>query len=144
MTDLVRVQVEGLRDLQAGLRALDAQAPDALKGVFLEVSRDVVAASSGRVPRRSGKAARSYRASGTRRGASVRFGGPSAPYAPWLDWGGSTHVDGGSGPRDRVYRPFERRGRYLYPAIQGELENVQDRVVRAVEEVARRYGLKVD
>lgn len=140
----MHVEVTGLRDVQAALARVDREAPDMLKRVFKDIAANTVAEATSRVPRVTGAAARSYRARGTRRGASVAMGGPKAPYTPWLDWGGSTKVDPNEGPQGRVYRPFVAKGRYLYPHLVENLDHIQERTAAAIDDVLRRYGMVVD
>ncbi len=142
-----RVAVTGLKDLVKALKVLNQQAPDELKRVLKAMAQDVVDDAQARVPTVTGRAKRSYRPRGTTRGASVAFGGPKAPHAPWLDWGGSTKVDGpntGGQNKGRVYRPISEEGRYLYPAIYANLEDLQERTAAVLNVLCARYGIEVE
>lgn len=144
MSQPIKVQVTGLKDVQTAVARVDREAPNVLKNAFKEIAQETVRAAVGDVPHRTGAAARSYRPRATRRGASVAMGGPKAPYAPWLDWGGSTKVDPTGGSQGRVYRPFEPKGRYLYPNLVDNLEQIQEDVAVALNRVMAQYGLEVE
>lgn len=79
-------RVEGL---SAFIRAMrEAQADlDELKDATQRAGAIVLAAATGRAPRRSGALAGSGRASRTARRAIVRFGSARVPYAGPIHWG---------------------------------------------------------
>lgn len=133
-----RVTVTGLRDLGKMLKELDSEAKqlmaDTLKGIAEGVAADV----RSRVPHRTGRLASSYKARGSATGAAIAFGGSKAPYAPWIDFGGKV------GRGKSVSRPFVQGGRYLYPAIGDNMEDVVDLVAAAIDDIATRYGFKVE
>lgn len=133
-----QVNVTGLRDLGKALAALETQAPQPLREVMKDIANDVVQDAARRVPHKSGRAASSYKARGGVKGASIAFGGSRAEYAPWLDFGGRV------GRNKSVNRKFIKGGRYLYPAIGDNLEHVQARVVAAINDLTRKYGIKAD
>ncbi len=127
MGDPIRVQVEGLRDTLRDLKALDADAAKAMSQTT--VAKQVRM----KVPKDTGAAAGSYKARGGAKGASLAFGGAKAPYAPWLDFGGKLPQGGN--------RPRVKGGRYLYPTIESNLEDVADQVAKALEDL---NGLDVE
>lgn len=133
-----RVVVDGLRDLNRALKAADDEAVKAMKAVLKEIAEGVASDARSRVPRRTGKAAASYKPRGGVKGAAVAFGGARAPYAPWLDFGGAV------GRKRGVRRPVVQGGRYLYPAIGDNMEDVQEKVAKAISDITSRYGWKVD
>lgn len=129
-----RVVVTGLRDLNKGLKELDSEAADAMRKAMKDIAEGVASDVRARVPRRSGKAAASYRPRGGVKGASIAFGGAKAPYAPWLDFGGAV------GRRKSIRRPVVKGGRYLYPAIDDNMSDLEDKVADAIDSITRRYG----
>ena len=126
------IQVTGLRDLQRALKdfaeGTTRELATAMKTIATRVADDV----RGRVPVKSGTAARTVKASGTARGAAIKAGGDRAPYYQWLDFGGKVG-------RDRsVSRNFIRSGRYIYPSIARHHEET----TRLVDDVVRTLAIK--
>lgn len=136
-----QVQVEGLREVSRALRAISKEAQKELRVGLKDAAEKVAVVARQRTPRRSGKAAASIKARGTNRGASLRGGGPKAPYFPWLDYGGSTKVPGSPA---RVRRPFESGGRIIYPAIADRKDETREAVEKLIDDLARRHGLDVN
>lgn len=133
-----RVVVTGLRDLGSALKAADAEASKELGQMMKGIAQGVVADVSHRVPYRSGKAASSYKARGSARGASIAWAGERAPYVPWLDFGGKV------GRHKTVSRPFKQGGRFLYPTIADNMHDVEELVAQAIDEITGKYGFKVE
>jgi hypothetical protein len=139
VADLAAVKIEGLREFNAALKALDKDLPKAVRLAFNAAADVVVADARPRVPRLTGAAAGSIRVASTRTAARVRAGGSKAPHYPWLDFGGSV------GPNRSVQRPFLKEGRYLYNAYfrkraSGEFVDVMS---KALIKVARSAGIEV-
>lgn len=137
MADDMRVAVTGLRDMNKALKAADQQALDAMKSALKEIAEGVAADVRSRVPHRSGRARASYKARGGVKGAGIAFGGARAPYTPWLDFGGAV------GKRRSVRRPVVKGGRYLYPAIADNMDDVEAKVAKAIDEITSRFGFDV-
>lgn len=132
------IKVEGLREFQRNLRTLDASLPKALRLAHNEAAQLVVDWAQPRVPRRSGKAARSVRATSSQREARVTGGGARVPYYPWLDFGGRV------GKGKSVRRPFESGGRYIYPGYVRNKPEVEERLMAALLQVCQQAGIAVD
>jgi hypothetical protein len=133
-----RVVVTGLRDLNKALKAADLEAEKEMKSVLKGIAEGVVSDVRSRVPHRSGKAAASYRPRGGVKGASIAWAGPKAPYAPWIEFGGKV------GKGKSVSRPFVKGGRYLYPAINDHMADIEAKVADAIDAITSRYGFKVE
>ena len=103
------VHVDGLAALNRSLRAVDAEAAKGLRLALNRISGVLVGRIQRRMPSRSGKARRSVKAASTRTSLRIRAGGRTAPYYPWLDYGGAV------GRNRSVRRPFYSDGRYVYP-----------------------------
>ncbi|PSL02887.1 bacteriophage HK97-gp10 putative tail-component [Haloactinopolyspora alba] len=134
------IKVEGLSEFVKNLRTLDRELPKAVRIAFNEAADVVVDDATPRIPRRSGRAARTLKAKSTRTQARVAGGATKAPYYPWLDFGGAV------GPAGSVKRPFRKKGRYLYKSYfkkrdSGEFQQVMN---RSLIDVARRAGVEVD
>lgn len=144
------VVVTGLRETLNGIKKLEESAPKKLRDAMKAASLVIVDDVRRKVPRRRGKAASSVRARGGVKGAQVAVGGASAPYYPWLDFGGTTgkgHRPGRaySGSVERTYlgRPYGD-GRYLYPSIADNIEDVQDAFISSLNGLLTQYGMKVE
>lgn len=133
-----RVTVTGLRDLSKAFKALDTDAVDAMKAALKAIAEGVAADVRSRVPRRSGRMAGSYVPRGSVKGASIAFAGTRAPYAPWIEFGGSV------GKARSVRRPVVKGGRYLYPAIDDNMADVEQKVADAISDLTSKYGFRVD
>ena len=131
------VRVEGLRELSAALRRLDAARPRMLRLALNDAMGVVITFGRQEMPRRSGRAVSTIRGASTRTTARVSEGGSKAPYVPWLDFGG--HV----GRRKKTVRPFQTSGRYLYPALVLRGAEIQAAVEGALTAVIRESGLEV-
>lgn len=137
MSELIApIRIEGLAQFSRALRKLDADAPKGLRLAFNEAAEVVVARVRPKIPKRTGRAARSLKAKSTRTQARVAVGGPSAPYYPWLDFGGRV------GRRKRTVRPFLKEGRYLFPGLAESHRDVQAVLERALSGVVRSAGLE--
>lgn len=131
------IRIEGLREFQAALRAVDKGLPKHLRMVLNDAAQLVVKGAQALVPKRSGRAAASIRAASSQREGRVRAGGGKAPYYPWLDWGGRV------GRRNSVSRPFIREGRYIYPTYKSQKGAVEDALADGLIKLARSSGLDV-
>lgn len=143
------IKVVGLVDLNRSLKSVADASPKEMQKALKVIAAEVARATASKVPARKGKAASSYkpRASGT--SAGIAFGGNAAPYAPWLEFGGSVgpgHVKGVpfSGA---VRRAWEGRpvgdGRYLYPTISEHHDETNEKVLDLMAKLAERHGLDV-
>lgn len=87
MTTGGAVKVEGLDNLRRTLRRLGDDMTDGWGAVNARVASYVGASAAQRAPRRSGLLAASWRPSGGKSVATVRFGGAAVPYANAVHWG---------------------------------------------------------
>jgi hypothetical protein len=131
------IAVTGLRELARSLKKVDGEAAKQLRVVFNEAADLVVSTARPRIPRRTGRAAGSLKTRSTRTAVRVAFGGPRAPWYPWLDFGGRT------GRRKSVVRPFLTRGRYIFPAYDERRDDILAAMQEGIERVARDAGLEV-
>lgn len=148
------IHATGLRELRAAIRRVDKsllpELREELKDAVNIVSRDVAAS----VPKKTGRAAASVRATSSGNTIFLKAGGARVPYFGWLDFGGRlpdksvpgrNAMDGGSlmHPVKRVKganRPKLRDGRYIYPAIRRNTPQLVDAAGDAVEKAARKAG----
>lgn len=148
------ISVVGLRELRSAFRKIDKsllpELRTELKDAVDIVSRDVQSV----IPKKTGRAAASVRATSGGNTIYLKAGGARVPYYGWLDFGGRLPAKrvtgrnamfGGSlehpvryvrgGTRDKL-----REGRYLYPAIRRNTPKIVDAAGDAVENAARRAG----
>ena len=114
-----------LAELTAALRDLDDDIGDLAMSLLEDISRDIAADVRARVPYRTGRARQSYKVTGH----SITFGGEQAPYVPWLEFGGKV------GRKKTTKRPYIRKGRYLYPAIAENLDDIEKRVDDLISQI---------
>lgn len=136
MTTIQPIKVEGLVEFQRALKAADGESQKKLRVVLNDVSATVVSGASRRVPRRSGKAAGSYRAQSSQREARVVAGGKKVPYVGWLEFGGTIGRD------KSQRRPFVKSGRYLWPTVAANRESLEKALQKALIDLAREMGLE--
>jgi len=133
------IRIDGLTEFTRNLAQFEAALPRALRLATGDAADAVVDYARPRVPRRTGRARQSLRA--TSIGGAVRLteGGPRAPYMPWLDFGGRV------GRRGSVHRPYLRRGRYLHKGyiVKRDTGVIQKVLSRALLNAADRAGIEV-
>lgn len=132
-----RIEVIGLREFQASLRKMDADLPKQLRLALNQAAQLVIDTARPGIPRRSGAAAASLKARSSQREARVAAGGRKAPYYPWLDFGGKV------GQHNGTARPFFTEGRYIYPALRKNRDEITKVMQVAITDLARNAGLEV-
>jgi hypothetical protein len=135
-----RVYVSNLAEVRRHLRRIEPELlPEMRKGLKAAVDRTVVPAAKARVAKRSGRAANTLRSvAGGNRGIFVAGGGARAPYYPWLDFGGTLKPVGKR--RNTQTRPFIKRGRYIYPALDATMPAVTRQVEIALGRVLNKLN----
>lgn len=132
------IAVEGMKDLQAALKAMDGESQKEIRVALNRVAETVVAGAARRVPVRSGRARASLKAASSQRETRVGAGGRKAPYYGWLDFGGRIGRD------KSQRRPFVAGGRYIWPAVAANREALARAVDEQLKSLARSKGLRVD
>lgn len=138
LTDRV-IEVKGINELRRALKHVSADAPKEVREALKAAAEEVVAAVKTKVPTRTGRARRSVTVRPRPAGAAIAVGGRVAPWYPWLDFGGSTKVDG---PGGRVKRDRVEGGRYLYPTLDEKRDEIIHKVERALADIARRNDIE--
>lgn len=131
------IRVVGLNEFRKGLRGMDRSLPKSVRLALNEVADVLIDATRPKIPRRTGAAAASLKAASTQSAAKVSVGGRSAPYYPWLDFGGRT------GRKKSVVRPFYKEGRYLFPTLAEQRDAIQDAMLKAMAQLAETNGIEV-
>lgn len=132
------IKIDGLAQFVRNLKKLDADLPKALRVGFNDAAQIIIDYAKPKVPHRSGKAARTIKARSTSSSVRVSEGGKSAPYMPWLDFGGRV------GRHKSIRRPFFKEGRFLYAGLNANYDKVHDAVEAALLDAARSAGVEVD
>lgn len=138
MATIEPIKIEGLAEFNRNLRKLNNDLPKALRLAHNEAANIVVDWAKPKVPKKSGRAASTLKAKSTRTESRVHGGSTNAPYYPWLDFGGKVGI------HKSVSRPFYSDGRYIYPGLGANREEVYDALVRGLITVADSAGLEVD
>ncbi len=131
------VKVEGLDDLRRALRKAGDKVTGKALGQAGKSAADIVAqAARPKVPVKTGRAASTLRAVVANGGGAVAFGGPRAPYAGFLDYGGAVG-------RDRsVTRTVVKGGRYVLPTLADRRDEVVRIYEELVDDALRGAGLR--
>jgi hypothetical protein len=131
----VWVEVTGLKEFRAQLKAMDAGLPKMIRVALNEASDLVISYARPKVPHRSGRAQSSLKVRSSQKEARIAAGGTRAPYYPWLDFGGTT-------PRGGT-RPFYTEGRYIYPGLRANRDEITEKMSTALTALAHDAGLEV-
>lgn len=132
------IKVVGLNEFRKGLRGMDRELPKTVRLALNGVADVLIDATRPKIPRRTGAAAASLKAQSTQSAARIAVGGAKAPYYPWLDFGGRT------GRKKAAVRPFYKSGRYIYPTLAEQRDNIQDAMLKAMAQLASTNGVEVD
>lgn len=132
------IKIDGLKQFLAHLKTVDAELPKTLRVAFNDAANVVISDARPRVPRRTGRAASSIKASSTRNKVRIKEGGARAPYMPWLDFGGRT------GKKKTVKRPFLKDGRYVWSSFTQKRPELIEAITKALADSARAAGIEVE
>lgn len=132
-----KIEISGLKEFNKALRELDKDAPKMTKNALNGCSEFIIVKTRAKIPKRTGRAARSLTKKSTKTDVRISVGGRSAPYYPWLDFGGRT------GRKKRTVRQFLREGRYLYPTLAENKAEFLRIAESNLQDVAKRAGLEL-
>jgi HK97 gp10 family phage protein len=132
-----RIEITGLKEFQQSLRKMDSDLPKQLRLALNQASDLVIDRARPMIPTRSGAARASLKARSSQRAVRIAAGGRKAPYYPWLDFGGKV------GRAKSVHRQFYSEGRYIYPALRKNREEIIGVMSTALADLARNAGLEV-
>ncbi len=137
MTAPQPIKITGLKEFSRNLRKMDKDLPKALRLALNDAGEIIVEWARPRVPKRSGRAAGSIKSKSTRTLARVSAYGNRVPYGPWLDFGGAV------GRRNSVKRPYIAEGRYIYPGLTANQDQINKVLRDALLDVARSAGVVI-
>lgn len=139
-----------VRAYAQALKAIDKDQAKELRNGLRRIAKQITDEIRPKVPRgKTGRARRSVKPRASEGGAGVAFGGKTAPYYPWLDFGGTVgrgHRRGApySGSIERTYKgPPYGSGRYVYPTIEANLEEIKEAADDVIVTLVRRNGLRI-
>lgn len=132
-----RIEVTGLKEFQRALKEMDTGLPKKIRVALNTASELLISWAKPRVPRKTGKAAGSLKVRSSQRTARVAAGGQRAPWFPWLDFGGAV------GRNDATKREFIKTGRYIYPGLEHNRDEITEQMAKALTDLAREVGLEV-
>lgn len=138
MSVIEPIKVEGLVEFQRALKQMDGESQKKLRVVLNTVGDSIAQGAARRVPTRTGAARASLRASSSQREARVSGGSRKVPYYGWLDFGGAVGKD------KSVKRRFITAGRYIYPTLSANRDSITKALDKALTDLARDAGLKVN
>lgn len=133
------IRVEGLAEVRRGLRALEPAAVKQFRADLVPIVRKVADRARSKVPSRTGRAAASIKSGVSGNNAYVSGGKGTVPYYPWLDFGGRSPRSG----QPRSVGPWARsgagpaRGRFIFPAVDQDRDEIRTAAVEAVEKAQR-------
>jgi hypothetical protein len=137
VADRLTLGITGLKEINKALRQIDSDAPKGMRVALNGCADFLIDKVRPQIPKKTGAAARSLKARSTRTSVRIAVGGTSAPYYPWLDFGGKV------GKNDSVVRPFFTEGRYIYPTFRTSKEEFTKIMDGAVMAVVVGAGLDV-
>ncbi|HEV2784699.1 MAG TPA: hypothetical protein VGX25_35390 [Actinophytocola sp.] len=132
------IKVDGLTEFVRALKRIEGTHPKAMRLAFNETGKIIVSWAQPRVARKSGRAARSIRATSTPQHGKVSGYGARVPYGPWLDFGGRV------GKKRSVRREFIPSGRYIYPGYAANVDQIEDELLGQLVAVVEQAGLAVE
>lgn len=122
-----RIQIEGLKETQAALRAVSDDLKKEMKPTHLQAAEIIVEGSKKYVPVRSGRLSSSIRAFATQTGGRVRVGSAATPYAGPIHFGW---------PARRIKpQPF------IYDAMDERRQQVLNVYAERISRIIVRYDL---
>lgn len=131
------IDVSGIRQFARQVRQMDRELGKTVRVVLNSSAQLVVDRAGPKIPTRTGAARSSLKVRSSQREARVAAGGRRAPYYPWLDFGGS-------GPNNRpAPRPFYTEGRYVYPSVRENRDEITRTMSTGLADLARSAGLEV-
>lgn len=101
------------------------------------VTSTVVPNIKARVPKRTGRARDSVRAVSKGNAIIIVAGNTKVQYFGWLDYGGELKGRG-RGRNQRISRPFDGGGRYVYPGIAATEVKLVQAAGRAVDKILQQ------
>lgn len=135
----VQVEIRGLREFRAQLRALNGNTDEAGREASRKAAELVIEHARPRIPTgpaRNGHVKDTLRAVDAGKRSYVRAGGASHPYYPWLDFGGRVGI------RASVRRAYIKEGRYIFPAYSAVFPRIKAVLDDELREAAHGAGLR--
>lgn len=132
------IKVVGLNEFRKGLRGIDRGLPKTVRMVLNNVTTILIDHVRPQIPQKTGAAAASLKPQSTQSQARIAAGGPSAPWYPWLDFGGRV------GKKKSVVRPYIAGGRYIFPGLAEKRADIETAMLEGLAQLASSNGIEVD
>lgn len=129
------IRAVGLADTVRALKQVDKELPKELRLGLNRVVDVLVGLIRPKVPTLTGAARASIKSRSTQTVARIAVGGDKASYYPWLDFGGAV------GRNKSVRRSFVQEGRYVYPTLRENRNEIMQQLEDVTTEVTARAGL---
>jgi hypothetical protein len=126
-----------MKEFVAAAKRADRSMGPAMRRLLNNAVGYIVTYAKPKIPHKTGRAARSVKARSTQTRGRVVEGGRTAPHTPWLDFGGRV------GPSRSISRPFQKRGRYIYPGLDAHEADIKADISSAISQVAEDAGMVV-
>lgn len=134
------IKITGIKELRQKLTAVEADLKTELKTAYKAAAEVVASDARGRVPVVSGNLKESIKATATVRSGRVSEGNPkTASYFGWIEFGGRRH--GKSSTEGDAVRPYIKRGRFLYPALDAHKSEIETVFVTAIRNILNKRQL---
>lgn len=147
------IQIRGLAEFKAVVKAMDVNTPKQMKNALNGVAKIVVVGARVRAPVRSGRLRGSIRAASTPTRAQIRMGSGTVLYAGFIDYGGTVGLRRHTAEfraarkagraRFVAVRPYIPTGRIMYPAFMQQRTLIQAELRKALIAVATTSGAAI-
>lgn len=136
-----RVEVQGLTELRKALNTVDKNLGKELGQANKRVAEIVARGTRAAMPERSGALRGSVTARAQQRYGVVQVGKPNVPYAGWMEFGGRRRLAYTRQREATPSRPIIKIGRYAYPTVYDNREELREVYEDELERLLRRAGL---
>lgn len=130
------VRIEGIKELRRALNKIDKELTKEFRVDLKKIGDDVATDARKDVPSRTGRARGSIRSGVSGNNAYVAGGKKAVPYYGWLDFGSRQPQTGNPRSRGPWAGSGEgpKGGRFIYPAVNRNRDNIRRRAVAAMEQ----------
>lgn len=125
------VRIDGLADLRRDLKAIDAKLPRELNKTQREALKPIATRAAALAPKQSGVLAASIKPFATARSAGLRS---RQPYSKVQHWGSGKVT--ASNPKGILGT------RFIYSAMESQMDKLVQDIADGFEDLARRHGFR--
>lgn len=138
------IKIEGLKDFQRDLRAIDKDLPKELRKANLQAAEVIAEGAKASFASRGGvapKVAPSVKALAQQRNASVKIGGKAYPFAGGAEFGGGKYGKGNPtarGGHTTQFEAFRQSGYSLWPTLKDKSDEVVEAYGKALDRLTKK------